>query len=171
MAEDSIDANELPERDRNPLAVTTLVIKNRMGGGTRIQQKDSKGRFLKKAKPLIPSIEYTRAERKFFNKPRANGKTEYMVMFENMVKIAQYDGDDAKLRMAAVQAYKETRLSALGKPAPSEVEMDKLQTQPIKVVIINSPELMHPEVQEEKKPEVLKPSFAEVTEIRTNPKA
>jgi hypothetical protein len=31
---------------------------------------------------------------------------------------------------------------------------------------------MHPEViQEEKKEKILKPSFAEVTEIRTNPKA
>jgi len=37
-------------------------------------------------------------------------------------------------------------------------------------VIINSPELMHPEVQQEKKQEVLKPSFAEVTSIHTNPK-
>jgi hypothetical protein len=48
--------------------------------------------------------------------------------------------------------------------------MDKLTTQPVKVVIINSPELMHPEVQEEKKAEVLTPSFAQITEIRTNPK-
>jgi hypothetical protein len=48
--------------------------------------------------------------------------------------------------------------------------MDKLTTQPVKVVIINSPELMHPEVQQEKKQEVLKPSFAEVTSIHTNPK-
>jgi hypothetical protein len=76
------------------------------------------------------------------------------------------------MRGAAVCAFKEVRLSALGKPAPSEQEMDKLTTQPVKVVIINSPELMHPEViQEEKKEKILKPSFAEVTEIRTNPKA
>jgi hypothetical protein len=85
-----------------------------------------------------------------------------------MVRIAQYDGDDAKLRMAAVCAYKETRLSALGKPAPSEVEMDKLTTQPVKVVIINSPELMTAEVQEEKTQEVLRPSFAEVLDVKTN---
>jgi hypothetical protein len=153
-----------------PPVVTTEITMVRRGA-TIVQRKDAQGRFLKRPKPLIPTIEYTRAERKFFNKARADGKTEYMHMFENMVRIAQYDGDDAKLRMAAVCAYKETRLSALGKPAPSEVEMDKLTTQPVKVVIINSPELMHPEVQEEKKAEVLTPSFAQVTEIRTNPKA
>jgi hypothetical protein len=97
-----------------------------------------------------------------------------MKAFMNLLRIAQYEGDggedESKLRMAAVQAFKELRLSALGKPAPSEVEMDKLTTQPVKVVIINSPELMHPEVQQEKKQEVLKPSFAEVTSIHTNPK-
>jgi len=162
------DSNVTPEE--LPTGVTTLTITRR--GKPFTQQKDAQGRFLKKAKPLLPAIEFTRAERKHLNKQRADGLTEYMAMFINMVKIAQYDGDDAKMRGAAVCAFKEVRLSALGKPAPSEQEMDKLTTQPVKVVIINSPELMHPEViQEEKKEKILKPSFAEVTEIRTNPKA
>jgi hypothetical protein len=166
MAEDSKD--KLPEGIENLPGVTTLTMVRR--GVTFTQQKNAKGQFLKKAKPLLPAIEFTRAERKFLNKARADGKTEYLAVFENMVRIAQYDGDDAKMRGAAVCAFKELRLSALGKPAPSEVEMDKLTTQPVKVVIINSPELMHPEVQEEKKAEVLKPSFAEVVGIKTNPK-
>ena len=168
------DSNELPKGTENPLAVTTLIIKNRLGGGTHIQQKDAKGKWLKKVKPLIPTVEFTRQERKALSKVRADGMTEYMKAFMNLLRIAQYEGDggedESKLRMAAVQAFKELRLSALGKPAPSEVEMDKLTTQPVKVVIINSPELMHPEVQQEKKQEVLKPSFAEVTSIHTNPK-
>jgi hypothetical protein len=167
------DSNELPKGTENPLAVTTLVIKNRLGGGTHIQQKDAKGKWLKKVKPLIPTVEFTRQERKALSKVRADGMTEYMKAFMCLLQMAQYepnddDKEDSKKRMAAVQAFKELRLSALGKPAPSEVEMDKLTTQPVKVVIINSPELMHPEVIQEKKQEVLKPSFAEVLEVQTN---
>jgi len=166
MAEDSKD--KLPEGIENLPGVTTLTITRY--GKPHTQQKDAQGKWLKKVKPLIPTVEFTRAERKALSKVRADGMTEYMKAFMNMVRIAQYDGDDAKMRGAAVCAYKELRQSALGKPAPSEVEMDNLTTQPVKVVIINSPELMHPEVQEEKKAEVLKPSFAEVVGIKTNPK-
>jgi hypothetical protein len=72
--------------------------------------------------------------------------------------------------MASVKAYEIMMRRALGKEAPSEQELDKLTTQPVKVVVIQAPQLMHPEIQEEKPQEVLKPSFAEVIGIETNPK-
>ena len=87
------DSNELPKGTENPLAVTTLVIKNRLGGGTHIQQKDAKGKWLKKVKPLIPTVEFTRKERKALSKVRADGMTEYMKAFMNLLRIAQYEGD------------------------------------------------------------------------------
>lgn len=168
------DSPELPKGEQNPLAVTTLVIKNRIGGGTRIQQKDAKGKWLKKVKPLIPTVEFTRAERKALNKVRPDGMTEYMKAFMCLLEMAQYEPDntdkeDSKKRMAAVQAFKELRLSALGKPAPSEVEMEKLQTQAVKVVIINSPELTTEVVDGDKpKPEKKQPSFAQVLSVKND---
>jgi hypothetical protein len=165
MAEDSKD--KLPEGIENLPGVTTLTITRY--GKPHTQQKDAQGKWLKKVKPLIPTVEFTRAERKFLNKARADGKTEYMAVFENMVRIAQYDGDDAKMRGAAVCAYKELRLSALGKPATSEVDMDKLQSQPFTYVLANAPVLPTEVVDGDKpKQEKKQPSFAEVVSIKND---
>jgi hypothetical protein len=69
--------------------------------------------------------------------------------------------------MAKVKAAETIWLFTGGKPDPSEREMNKLETQPVRVVVIQSPQLMHPEVVDGDKPlEVLIPSF-----IETNPKA
>jgi hypothetical protein len=156
-----------PEGTENPSGITTLTITRR--GKPHTQQKDAQGKWLKKPKPLIPTVEFTRAERKALNKMRPEGMTEYMKAFLNLLTMAQYDGDDAKMRMSAVQAFKELRLSALGKPAPSEVEMEKLQTQAVKVVIINSPELKTETVDGDKpKPEKKQPSFAQVLSIKND---
>lgn len=160
--------------DSEEKKVTSLVVRNPDGITTREVQKDEKGRFIKKPKPLLPTIEFTRAERKALNavSQTKEGLTEYMHAFMNLVRIAQYDGDDPKGMMAAVKAFEVVRLSALGKPAPSEQELDKLTSQPVKTIIVVSPELMNPQVVEETKAKVEKtqPSFAEVTSIVTNPK-
>lgn len=138
---------------------------------TREVEIDKSGKFVKKPKPLIPTIEFTRAERKKLNSVRSDkeGKTEYMIAFENILRIAQHNSTDAKEMMAAVKAYEVLRLSALGKPAPSEQELDKLQTQPIKVVLLQAPQLMHPEVQEEKRfEEKTQPSFIDAEIVKQN---
>lgn len=155
-----------------PEGVTSLVVLNK-NGTIREALKDEKGRFVKKAKPLIPTIEFTRAERKKLNSVRSDkdGLTEYMVAFMNILRIAQNSDNDPKAMMAAVKAFEILRTSALGKPAPSEQELDKLTTQPVRVVVIQAPQLMHPEVVEEKTKETLRPSFAEVVDVQTNPKA
>jgi hypothetical protein len=151
----------------NPPEVTTLTITRY--GKPHTQQKDVQGKWLKKVKPLIPTVEFTRAERKALSKVRESGMTVYMEIFMNMVEIASYDGDDPKLRMAAVQAFEKLRLSALGKPATSEVDMDKLQSQPFTYVLANAPVLPTEVVDGDKpKQEKKQPSFAEVVSIKND---
>ena len=168
------------EKDPKPLPVelpegTSLVFVKNQHGAVREMLKDNKtGHFIKKAKPLIPTIEFTRAERKKLNSVRADkeGMTEYMVAFMNILRIAQNEDGDPKAMMAAVKAFEILRLSALGKPAPSEQELDKLTHQTVKTVIVIAPELMHPEVVDADKivDKPKQPSFAEVTGVITNPK-
>jgi hypothetical protein len=160
---------ELPEGTKS------LVVRNQPNKEgivtTREVLVNEKGRFVKKPKPLIPTIEFTRSERKLLNKVRSDkdGLSEYMVAFMNILRIAQHASTDAKEMMAAVKAFEVLRLSALGKPAPSEQELDKLQTQPIKVVILQAPQLMHPEVQEEKRfEEKTQPSFIDAEIVKQN---
>lgn len=175
MADDSIkpltDTTVTPPE--NPSGVTTIVVANQHGA-LREVQKDAKGRFIKKPRPLIPTIEFTRAERKKLNAVRSDkdGLTEYMVAFMNIVRIAQNEDSDPKAMMAAVKAFEIMRQSALGKFAPSEQELDKLTNQPVKTIIVVAPELMHPEVVDGDKPVEKKsqPSFAEVIGVVTDEK-
>ena|ERR1700674_2168155 len=152
---------ELPE------GVTSLMVRGPDGISVSERLKNAKGQFVKKPKPLLPTIEFTRAERKALNKAAKEGdQTEYMKAFMNLVRIAQYDGDDAKAMMAAVKAFEVLRLSALGKPAPSEQELDKLTVQPFKVVFVESPAGVKP--MEERPPEKTKPAFIEATVVQQN---
>ena len=157
-----------------PEGVTAIVVANQHGA-IREALKDEKGRFVKKQKPLIPTIEFTRAERKKLNTVRSDkdGMTEYMVAFMNIVRIAQNEDTDPKAMMAAVKAFEIVRQSALGKFATAEQDLDRLTTQAVKTIIVVAPSLMHPEVIDADKPVEKKtqPTFAEVTDIKTNPKA
>ena len=153
---------------------TALVIVKTKEGETREMIRDTgSGKFVKKTRPLIPTIEFTRAERKKLNAVRSDkeGLSEYMVAFMNLVRIAQYDGEDAKCMMAAVKAFEVIRQSALGKYATAEQDLDRITTQPVKTIIVVAPQLMHPEVHEEQ-PTTTKtqPSFAEVVGVKTNEK-
>jgi hypothetical protein len=155
--------------DQNPPETKAIVLRNQFGA-VREQLRGPGGTFVKKPKPLIPTLEFTRAERKALMKAaKDGGMTEYMKCFMNMVRIAQYDGDDAKAMMAAVKAFEALSLRALGKPAPSEQELNKLQVQPFKIVYIPIPEIMNPAVQEYKPvEEKTQPSFADAEVIQQN---
>ena len=163
-------------QETKPPESTALVVVKTKEGDTREMIRDTgSGKFVKKARPLIPTIEFTRQERKKLSAVRSDkeGLTEYMVAFMNMVRIAQYEGNDAKCMMAAVKAYEVLRLSALGKPASSEQDLDRITTQPVKTIIVVAPSLMHPEVQEEKNGETkTQPSaqFLKDVEFITNEK-
>jgi hypothetical protein len=141
--------------------------------------RSEKGTFVKKSKPLIPTIEFTRGERKALARVREDGLSEYMAMFMSMLRLAQYEPSEdedpniikAKI-MAKVKAAEWVRLSALGKPASSEQDLDRITTQPVKTIIVVSPDLMNPKVvdadQAVVKPK--QPSFAEVLGVITNEK-
>ncbi len=149
---------------------TSLVIVPTKEGGTREMIRNEKGHFVKKPKPLIPTVEFTRAERKKLNAVRADkdGMNEYLVAFTNLLRIAQYESTDAKEMMASVKAFEVLRTSALGKPAPSEQEMEKLQTQAVKVIVVQAPSGI--KAMEERPPEPKQPSFATVLGVKTNEK-
>jgi hypothetical protein len=153
---------------------TSLVIIRNKDGSVRESLRNEKGTFVKKPRPLIPTIEFTRSERKKLNTVRSDkdGLTEYMVAFMNIVRIAQNEDNDPKSMMAAVKAFEVLRTSALGKPASSEQDLDRITTQPVKTIIVMSPELMNPKVvdadQAVAKPK--QPSFAEVIGVVTNEK-
>ena len=156
---------ELPEG-------SSLVVVRTKEGGVREMVRSEKGTFVKKTKPLIPTIEFTRAERKKLNTVRADkeGMTEYMVAFMNIVRIAQNEDNDPKAQMAAVKAFEVLRTSALGKPASSEQDLDRITTQPVKTIIVVSPDIMNPKVIDADKlaDKPKQPSFAEITGVITN---
>jgi hypothetical protein len=160
-------SQELPEG-------TSLVVVKTKEGGVREMLRSDKGHFVKKPKPLIPTIEFTRRIRKILYSPSKEkgkeGLSECDVATLNMLRIAQNPDSDPKAMMAAAKAYEILMRRGLGKEDPSEQELDKLTHQAVKVVVIQAPQLMHPEIIEEKPKELLKPSFAEVLDVHTNPK-
>jgi len=149
---------------------TSLVIVPTKEGGTREMIRNEKGHFVKKPKPLIPTVEFTRKERKILSKIRSdkNNMNEHEVAFINILHIAQNEDKDPKAMMAAVKAYEIVRNSALGKIAPSEQEMEKLQTQAVKVIVVQAPPGI--KAMEERPPEPKQPSFAAVLDVKTNEK-
>jgi hypothetical protein len=161
---------------QQPPESSALVVIATKEGGTREMIRGEGGRFQKKPRPLIPAIEFTRKERKALAALREGSKDdEYMIMFRSMLRLAQYEpkeGEswDAKMAMAKVKAAEWIRLSALGKPASSEQDLDRITTQPIKTVIVVAPSLMNPTVQPEKPTAALKtkPSFIDA-EFETVP--
>jgi hypothetical protein len=69
---------------------------------------------------------------------------------------------DAKCAMASVQAFKELSLRAYGAPSKSEEEIEAMQTQGVKIVVLTPPEFMiNKQITEEKPREKLTPSFIE----------
>jgi len=167
--------NKKTQEPTPPESTALVVVRTKEGDTREMVRNTGSGQFVKKARPLIPTIEFTRQERKKLSAVRSDkeGLTEYMVAFMNLVRIAQYEGDDAKCMMAAVKAFEVLRTSALGKPASSEQDLDRITTQPVKTIIIVAPPIMHPEVQEEKRSdEKTKPSaeFLKGVEFITNEK-
>ena len=75
---------------------------------------------------------------------------------------------DAKLAMAATQAFKELMLRAHGMPSKSDEELDALKKEGVKIVVIAPPEMVNKEIVAETTREKLVPSFidAEIIENR-----
>ena len=171
MADSKDQPQALPQV---PPEGTSLVIVRTKEGGLREMIRSEKGTFVKKSKPLIPTIEFTRKERKILYGPSKDkgGMTEHEVSFRNILRISQLETSDPKLAMAVVKAYEIVMRRALGKEASSEQDLDRITTQPVKTIIVVSPDLMNPKVvdadQAVVKPK--QPSFAEVLGVITNEK-
>ena len=171
MADSKDQPQALPQV---PPEGTSLVIVRTKEGGLREMIRSEKGTFVKKSKPLIPTIEFTRKERKILYGPNKDkeGMTEHEVSFRNILRISQLETSDPKLAMAVVKAYEIVMRRALGKEASSEQDLDRITTQPVKTIIVVSPDLMNPKVvdadQAVVKPK--QPSFAEVVGVITNEK-
>ena len=164
------DSKEKTQADQLPPETSLTVVRTKEGG-TREMIRAATGQFVKKPKPLLPTIEFTRKDRKFLNSPShtKEGLTEHQHAFINMVRIAQYDGTDPKGMMAAVKAFEVYTNRALGKIASSEQDLEKLTTQPVKTVIVVAPNLKYPDIQDEKQQSgKTQPSFAEILEIKQN---
>jgi len=154
---------------------TALVVIKTKEGGTREMIRASSGQFVRKPKPPAPVVDFTRKDRKFLNSPNKKnpGLTEHEVAFRNVMRIAQGEGSgDPKADMAAVKAYEVAMRRALGKEDPSEKEMDKLTTQPVKTIIVVSPDIMNPKIVDADNivEKAKQPSFAEVVSVTTNEK-
>lgn len=158
-----------------PPETALVVVKTKEGGTRELIREKGTGKFVKKPKPLIPTIEFTRKERKILYRqsPTKEGLTEHEVAFINILRIAQNEDLDPKAMMAAVKAYEIVMRRALGKEASSEQDLEKITTQPVRTIVVVAPPLMHPEVQQEKRGETkTQPSqkFLEVVSIKTNEK-
>jgi hypothetical protein len=153
---------------------TSLVIIRNKDGSTREALRNKNGSFVKKPKPIIPSVEFTRKERKILYGPSKTkeGLSEHEVAFRNILSIAQNTDTDPKAMMAAVKAYEIVMRRALGKEAPSDQELDKMERQPVTAIFVQAPQIMNPEVIDADKvvEKKKKPDFAEVLGVVTNEK-
>jgi hypothetical protein len=173
------DSKEITQTgSSNPSGVTTLTVRTRYGG-LREAQKDSKGRFLSKPKPLIPTIEFVRERRKRLAKARKDGTgtTEDIAILNELINLvnmplatdAKTGLPDAKMAMVKVKAAEVIWLFTGGKPATAEQDLDRLKTQDVKVIIVEAPQLMNPEIKTAEEPKIkTKPSFIDAEVIEQN---
>ena len=155
---------------------TSLVVRNPSGEGVREVLKGPDGRFVKKPRRQITTLEITRLGRKLMSMPvpeKIDKRTanRFQKLFMTLYDIATNPLalTDAKFAGASVQAAKELMLRVGGKPAVSDEEIDAMQKQSgIRVIVLTAPELMYKNIiEEQKEVKQLKPSFIDV-EVITN---
>ena len=166
--------NEAQADAQNPPDALTVVLRN-PDGSPRTQLRGKGGQFVRKPKPLIPTVEFVRERRKRLagirkDTGRFDGMTESRAIMEELLDFMHmpihYDEKtglpDSKHMSAKVQAFEAIMLFSEGKPAPSEQELNKLERAPFDIVYIPVPQIMHPEVQEYKPVDENKqPTFAD----------
>jgi hypothetical protein len=147
------DEKDLAAAPPEPVGPTAMVVRTQQGG-LREVLKGPDGKFAKKQRGMPETREVTRLMRNILNAPVADkdgkldrkGKKNITAMVENIIKIATYDGHDAKAMMAAVQAFEALMLRAHGKPKANEEEAEAMQLSGVKYVVIQAPELPNAEV-------------------------
>lgn len=150
------------------------VAVRRNNGSYSTELKDKRGRFAAKKEKLLEPKEIKKAFVKLAMQAEAGPdgkmvkgtKTRWRKVFDALMKRASYDGEDAKLAMAQIQAAKLIVPYIMNMPsrAPEEIEAmkDSLSGANIKVLIVPPPELINKEIiSEEQKSLPDKPSFIE----------
>jgi hypothetical protein len=132
-----------------------------------VRAKDAQGRFISK-KNKLSSERYTIKRREFLEQkdPKNPRKTRAEVIDEELYELVQLGTTDPKYSTAAVNASKQLAERAHGRTPPSDRELDRLTTFPISTVFIPYPNMMHPEIIEEKPREVRRPSWEK--EVKDN---
>jgi hypothetical protein len=168
-----------------PPGVTTITIRNPLGKDGvetfRQVQKDASGKFVKKAKPPIPTAEFVRQRRKRLAQVRTgqdcfNDMTEDMSIVEELLECMhlpivcdKYGMPDSKMVMAKAKVAETIWLFSHGKPATAESDLEALKHSGVEIVFMN-PTLPNAPI-EVAKEEVIpaQPTFAEVLDVKTNP--
>jgi hypothetical protein len=177
MAEDSKEKTQ--QEPQKPAGTTSLVVV-RKDGTKRELLKGADGKFARKANTMYPTSEFIRQRRKRMLKVNENGLTEDMWVVEELLDIIHTPIGtdkksgllDAKFASVKVKAAETLWLFTGGKPDPSEREMDKLERQAVVGYFIQTPPNVNPELVDGDKPvdKPTQPTFAEVTNVTTNPK-
>lgn len=168
-----VDMGETQETAIQKSELVEVAVR-RNNGSYSTELKDKRGRFAAKKEKLLEPKEIKKAFVKLMMQAEAGSdgkmvkgaKTRWRKVFEAIVKRASYDGEDAKLAMAQIQAAKLIVPYIMNMPsrAPEEIEAmkDSLSGANIKVLIVPPPELINNEIiSEEQKSLPNKPSFIE----------
>lgn len=151
--------------ESKPQGPTAIIVRG-PHGELREALKGANGQFVKKERQLATKKDIQDVTREFLNtkfKKGADGKmekrdkTRLHETLEAMHKLTL--NENPVVAAAAVKAAEFLWVYAYGKPSMSEKDRSAMELAGVKYVILERPELMHPEVQEEKPKPVLKPSF------------
>lgn len=157
--------------ENKPQGPTAIIVRG--PHGTLVERlKGPDGKFVKKERKLATKKDIQDVTREFLNDKFKKGpdgkmmkrdKTRLHETLEAMHKLTL--SDNPVVAAAAVKAAEFLWVYAYGKPSMSDQDRSALELSGVKFVILERPELMHPEIVEEKPKPVLKPSFADQPQI------
>src|SRR5258708_21099134 len=190
--DDSEHSSEKPELKPQAKSETTEIVLHHISGMPVTRIRGAGGKYVKQKNTAPTSKARRDILRNLLDagfagadgKLKRGGKTRFQLMLDNQIKIAMDSGDqpsfykfgnlflkndgtpltivDAKIRMAAIQAFKEIMLRSDGKYATNEEDLEAQKMHGVKIVVITPPpEMINREVLEDKPREKLQPSFIE----------
>lgn len=165
MSDSEVNSTETQPVPQKPAGPTSILVRD-PNGNFREALKGPDGKFVRKPRKLATVKDIQVVMREFLESPLEKGldgkmhkrsKARLQQQLEAMHELATNKNPD--VANAAVKAAELLWLRAYGKPAPSDRELAALETSSVKFVIVQAPELMHPDVLEEKPRETPKPAF------------
>jgi hypothetical protein len=157
--------------ETKPQGPTAIIVRG-PHGELREALKGRDGKFVRKERKLATKKDIQDVTREFLTtklekdpngKMTKRSKTRLHETLEAMHKLST--NDNPVVAAAAVKAAEFLWLYAFGKPSMSDKDRSAMELAGVKYVIVEAPELMHPEVIQEQPKPVLKPSFSEKPQI------